>query len=141
MGVASIFAPALCQAQAPAYIITTFAGNNTAGYTADAVAATTSELNNPLGMALDSSGNLYIADQLNHRVREVTGGTISTVAGDGTAGYLGDAAAATSAELDLPSGVAVDSSGNSLHRGHRQLRDPQGVRRHHHDVRGQQFSR
>jgi hypothetical protein len=64
MGVASIFAPALCQAQdGPAYVITTFAGDNTAGYTADAVAATTSELDNPLGIALDSSGNLYIADQ------------------------------------------------------------------------------
>jgi uncharacterized protein (TIGR03437 family) len=111
MGVASIFAPALCQAQAPAYIITTFAGDNTAGYTADAVAATTSELDNALGIALDSSGNLYIADQINARVREVTNGTISTVAGDGTAGFLGDAAAATSAELDHPSGVAVGSSG------------------------------
>jgi uncharacterized protein (TIGR03437 family) len=112
MGVAAIFAPALCQAQAPApaYSITTFAGNNTAGYTADAVAATTSELNNPLGLALDSSRNLYIADSSNHRVREVSGGTISTVAGNGTAGYLGDSAAATSAELNLPSGVVVGSS-------------------------------
>jgi uncharacterized protein (TIGR03437 family) len=112
IGVASIFAPALCQAQTAAYVITTFAGDNTAGYTADAVAATTSELDNPLGIALDSNGNLYIADQVNHRVREVTGGTISTVAGDGTEGYYGDAAAATSAELDLPSGVVVDSKGN-----------------------------
>ena len=112
MGVASIFAPALCQAQTAAYVITTFAGDNTAGYTADAVAATTSELDNPLGIALDSAGNLYIADQVNHRVREVTAGTISTVAGDGTEGFYGDAAAATSAELDLPSGVVVDSKGN-----------------------------
>jgi uncharacterized protein (TIGR03437 family) len=111
MGVASIFAPALCQAPAPAYIITTFAGDNVAGYTADAVAATTSELNNPLGLALDSSGHLFIADSSNHRIRQVTSGTISTVAGNGTVGYTGDSAAATSAELDLPSGVAVDSSG------------------------------
>ena len=63
MGVASIFAPALCQAQTAAYVITTFAGDNTAGYTADAVAANTSELDDPLGLALDSAGNLYIADQ------------------------------------------------------------------------------
>ena len=112
MGVASMFAPALCQAPAPAYIITTFAGDNVAGYTADAVAANTSELNNPLGIALDSAGNLYIADQLNQRIREVKAGTISTVAGDGTPGYTGDTAAATSAELDDPSGIAVDSSGN-----------------------------
>ncbi len=112
MGVASIFAPALCQAPAPAYFITTFAGDNTGGYTADAVAATTSEINQPFGIALDSSGNLYIGDQLNHRVRKVTAGTISTVAGDGTTGYAGDGAAATSAELGRVSGVAVDSSGN-----------------------------
>jgi uncharacterized protein (TIGR03437 family) len=110
MGVASMFAPAFCQA--PAYIITTFAGDNTAGYTGDAGAATSAELNNPFGIVLDSKGNLYIADQDNFRVREVTGGTISTVAGDGTPGYLGDAAAATSAELGRVSGLAMDSSGN-----------------------------
>jgi uncharacterized protein (TIGR03437 family) len=114
LSVASIFAPAWCQTQAPAYIINTIAGTGptNGGYTADAVAANTSELNLPYGIALDSKGNLYIGDQFNHRIREVTGGTISTVAGDGTAGYLGDAAAATSAEIDLPSGVVVDSSGN-----------------------------
>ena len=114
MGVASIFAPALCQAQAPApaYSIATFAGNNTGGFAGDAGAATSAELYNPLGMAFDSAGNLYIADSSNHRIREVAGGTITTVAGNGTAGYLGDSAAATSAELDVPSGVAVDSSGN-----------------------------
>jgi uncharacterized protein (TIGR03437 family) len=112
MGAAFIFAPAWCQAQAPAYTITTIAGDNTAGYTADSVAANTTDINLPFGIALDSKGNLYIGDQLNQRVREVTGGTISTVAGNGTAGFLGDAAAATSAEIDLPSGVVVDSSGN-----------------------------
>jgi uncharacterized protein (TIGR03437 family) len=112
MGVASIFAPALCQAPAPAFTIATFAGNNTGGFAGDAGAATSAELYNPLGMAFDSAGNLYIADSSNHRIREVAGGTITTVAGNGTAGYLGDSAAATSAELDIPSGVAVDSSGN-----------------------------
>src|ERR1035437_8303816 len=112
MGVASIFAPALCQAPTPAYIITTIAGDNIGGYTADAVAATTSELSSPYGIALDASGNLYIADQINHRIRKVTNGIISTVAGNGTAGFLGDAAAATSAEFYVPCGVAVDSSGN-----------------------------
>jgi uncharacterized protein (TIGR03437 family) len=111
MGVASIFAPALCQAPTPAYIITTMAGNNIGGFLGDAGAATSAQLNNPLGLALDSSGHLYIADSSNHRIREVSGGTISTVAGNGTAGYLGDSAAATSAELYLPSGVVVDSSG------------------------------
>ena len=112
MGVASIFAPALCQAPTPAYIITTIAGNNIGGFLGDAGAATSAQLNNPLGVTLDSAGNLYFADSSNHRVRKVAGGTISTVAGNGTPGFLGDAAAATSAELNLPSGVAVDSSGN-----------------------------
>jgi uncharacterized protein (TIGR03437 family) len=112
MGVASIFAPALCQAPTQAYTITTIVGNNIGGFLGDGSAATGAQLSNPLGMALDSAGNLYIADSINQRVREVVNGTISTVAGNGTAAFLGDAAAATSAELDLPSGVAVDSSGN-----------------------------
>src|SRR5271157_788593 len=112
MGVASIFAPALCQTPTPAYVINTFAGDNTAGYTADSVAANTSEINLPFGITLDSSGNLYIGDQLNYRVREVSAGTITTVAGDGTSGYSGDAAAATSAELGVVAGVVMDSSKN-----------------------------
>src|ERR1035437_11091545 len=111
MGVASIFAPALCQAPTPAYIITTIAGDNIGGYTADAVAATTSELSSPYGIALDASGNLYIADQINHRIRKVTNGIISTVAGNGTAGFLGGAAAATSAQVYNTSGGAGGSSG------------------------------
>ena len=112
MGVASIFAPALCQTPAPAYTITTIAGDNIGGFLGDGTPATGAQLSNPLGMALDSAGNLYIADSSNQRVREVVNGTISTVAGNGTAAFLGDAAAATSAELNLPSGVAGDSAGN-----------------------------
>jgi len=112
MGLASIFAPAWCQAPTPAYFITTVAGDNTAGYTADAVAATTSEINLPFGITLDSKGNLYIGDQLNYRVREVSAGTISTVAGDGTSGYSGDAASAIDAEVSVVAGVVMDSSNN-----------------------------
>jgi uncharacterized protein (TIGR03437 family) len=112
MGVASIFAPALCQTPTTAYTITTIAGDNIGGFLGDGSAATGAQLSNPLGMALDSSGKLYIADSSNQRVREVVSGTISTLAGNGTAAFLGDAAAATSAELNLPSGVAVDSAGN-----------------------------
>ena len=65
-------------------------------------------------MAIDSSSNIYIADGTNNRIRMVTAssGFISTVAGTGTAGYSGDSAAATSAKLNGPAGVAVDSSGN-----------------------------
>ena len=66
----------------------------------------------PWGVAVDASGNLYIADISNCRVREVSGGTITTVAGTGTCGYGGDGGPATSAALYYPTGVAVDASGN-----------------------------
>jgi sugar lactone lactonase YvrE len=90
------------------------AGNGTCGYNSDGIAATSAELNGPNSVAIDSSGNIYIADYTNNRIRKVTisTGFISTVAGTGTASYSGDGAAATSAKLDTPSGVAVDSSGN-----------------------------
>jgi sugar lactone lactonase YvrE len=94
-------------------IITTVAGNGTGGYSGDGGAATSAELYYPSGVAVDSSGNIYIADRNNDRIREVsTSGIITTVAGNGTWGYSGDSGAATSAELYGPSGVAVDSSGN-----------------------------
>jgi sugar lactone lactonase YvrE len=94
--------------------ITTAAGIGAAGYSGDGGEATAAELSNPVGLAVDSSGNVYIADTGNHRIRELTvaNGNINLVAGDGTAGYTGDGAAATSAELNLPYGVAVDSNGN-----------------------------
>jgi sugar lactone lactonase YvrE len=95
-------------------IITTVAGNGTQGYSGDGGAAISSELDEPDGVAVDASGNLYIADLANNRIRKVAVGTgiISTVAGNGTAGYSGDGGAATSAELNYPYGVAVDASGN-----------------------------
>ena len=98
--------------QGQQYVISTFAGNNTGGYSGDSGPATSAQLNLPGGIAVDSSGNLYIADGGNHRVRKISGGTITTVAGNGTAGYTGDNGAATSAELNDPVDVAVDSSGN-----------------------------
>jgi len=94
-------------------IINTFAGNGTAGYTTDGIAATASELNQPADVAVDASGNVYIADRNNNRVRKVTAsGTISTIAGTGSAGYTADGIAATASALNLPWGVAVDGSGN-----------------------------
>ena len=93
--------------------INTIAGNGTAGYSGDKGSATNAEINGPSGLALDSSGNLYIADTSNYVIREVAGGNISTVAGTNSAsGFTGDAGPATSAELSNPSGVAVDSGGN-----------------------------
>jgi sugar lactone lactonase YvrE len=93
-------------------IISTIAGNGTAGYNGEG-AAVNAQLNFPIGVALDTAGNLYIADPENRRLRKVTpAGAISTVAGDGTAGFGGDGASATSAVLGFPLGVALDSAGN-----------------------------
>ncbi len=112
IGAAALFLfTSLCPAQT--YTISGYAGNNTAGFSGDAGAATSAQLNFPFGVAVDTAGNLYIADQLNNRIRKVTtSGTISTVAGNGTAGYTGDGAAATSAELTSPTGIAIDKAGN-----------------------------
>jgi sugar lactone lactonase YvrE len=83
------------------------------GVGVDGASAATANLKFPKGIAVDWQGNLLISDSMNHRVRKVTpGGLISTVAGRGTPGYAGDGAAATSAQIDAPSGVAVDSQGN-----------------------------
>ena len=93
-------------------VITTVAGNGTPGFSGDNGPATRAELYDPAGVAVDFAGNLYIADGRNNRIREVSNGLITTVAGNGTAGYSGDNGPATSAQLNFPSGVAVDSAGN-----------------------------
>ena len=94
-------------------IITTVAGNGSQGYSGDGGAATNASLNGPTGVAVDASGNLFIADSNNYRIRKVNvNGIISTVAGNGVYAYSGDGGAATNASLNYPSGVAVDASGN-----------------------------
>ncbi|MFY9683496.1 MAG: hypothetical protein WCC05_04260 [Candidatus Sulfotelmatobacter sp.] len=107
--------------------IYTIAGDGTAGYNGDSIAATTAELYYPYGVTTDAAGNLYIADQYNHRVRRVACGTgissctaptgetkgdIYTLAGTGTAGYNGDGITASTAELYYPTTVSVDNEGN-----------------------------
>jgi trimeric autotransporter adhesin len=99
--------------------ISTIAGTGTLGYSGDSGAATSAEIADPYGVAIDSSGNVYIADYLNARIRKVTASTgdISTIAGGGTvcggaADAAGDGCAATNATLNSPLGVAVDSAGN-----------------------------
>ena len=95
-------------------IITTVAGNGTVGYSGDGGPATSAQLNVPFGVAVDASGNLYIADAYNHRIRKVSAtGIITTVAGNGSGGYSGDGGPATSAQLDGPQGVAVDGAATS----------------------------
>jgi uncharacterized protein (TIGR03437 family) len=93
-------------------VITTVAGNGTQGFRGDNGPATSAQLANPVGVAVDSAGSVYIADRNNHRIRKVSGGVITTVAGNGTQGFSGDNGPATSAELNYPQGVAVDSAGN-----------------------------
>ena len=93
-------------------VISTVAGNGTAGYSGDGSAATSATLNSPGGLAFDHAGNLYIADFSNNVVRKVSNGIISTVAGSGLHAYAGDGGLATSAGLNSPLGLAVDASGN-----------------------------
>jgi hypothetical protein len=95
-------------------IITTVAGNGTSGYSGDGGPATSAELFSPSVAWVDSANDLYIADTNNHVIRKVASGTgiISTVAGTGTVGYNGDGGPATSAEMNLPFGVALDGPGN-----------------------------
>jgi trimeric autotransporter adhesin len=106
----------------PGGTISTIAGNGTPCSTPTAACgdggpATSGNLNNPVGIAVDGAGNVYIADGADNRVRKVTGGTITTIAGTGTAcsapnAVCGDGGPATGADLTLPQDVAVDGAGN-----------------------------
>ena len=93
--------------------ISTVAGNGTAGYSGDGGAAVSATLFKPSWVSVDNAGNLYIADIGNYVVRKVnTSGIISTIAGNGTLGYTGDGAKASSAELGWPFAVVPDNSGD-----------------------------
>ena len=95
-------------------IITTVAGNGEPGYSGDGGLATAAKLFFPYGVTVDGSGNLYIVDTGNSRIRKVTASTgiITTVAGNGARDFGGDGGSATAAKLNLPRGVAVDGDGN-----------------------------
>jgi len=97
-------------------IITTFAGNGTAGYLGDGGAATAARLKTPEGVALAANGDLYIADMGNHAIRKVSAATgiITTYAGTGTAGSLGDGGLATAARLNSPEAISLNSAGDLL---------------------------
>ena len=94
-------------------IITTIAGGTGSGiYNGDGILDTSAELD-PYGMAIDSRGNLFIADGYNNRIRKIdSSGIISTVVGTGVAGYSGDGIPATAAQIYGPDGVAIDACGN-----------------------------
>ena len=97
--------------------IVTVAGDAAAGYSGDDGPATNAELNCPCGVAVDASGDVFIADTGNNRIREILGsgakqGQIVTLVGSGTQGCSGDSGPATSAELNGPCGLAVDAAGD-----------------------------
>lgn len=93
-------------------IVSTVAGNGSQGFTGDGGSAINAQLDSPSGVAVDASGNIYIADTNNNRIREVSGGIITTIAGTGAKGYSGDGGPAVSATLAQPTAIAVDSAGN-----------------------------
>lgn len=107
-------ANALSPASAAAGDISTVAGSGIAGCSGDGGPATSAQLTNPQGMAVDSAGNVYIADWGCNVVRRIdaTTGVITTVAGNGGPGYTGDGGLATSAQVGGPGDVALDSAGN-----------------------------
>ena len=92
--------------------IETVVGTNVVGFNASNTTANQTPLNYPTGMSVDSSGNMYIADTLNLRVRKVNNNSIGTVAGNGLLSYGGDGGPAAGAQLNAPQGVAADTSGN-----------------------------
>lgn len=98
---------------APTGVISTFAGSGTYGYSGDGGPATSAQLTQPSGVAVDSANNVYIADFGNYTVRKVnTSGTISTIAGTGVPGYSGDGGPADKAQFTSPYAIAVDPSNN-----------------------------
>ncbi len=94
-------------------VIARFAGTGGGGYSGDNGQATAAKLNEPHGLAIDASGNIYIADEYNYRIRKVTisTGIITTIAGTGSASFSGDNGPATSATLNYVLGVGVDAAG------------------------------
>jgi uncharacterized protein (TIGR03437 family) len=95
------------------YTISTIAGTGTGNYSGDSASATSAELNSPFGITVAKDGSLIIADQINHRIRKITSGTITTIVGKGTAGLSSDETTTpTDASLTFPTSVFYDSAGN-----------------------------
>lgn len=94
-------------------VISTFAGTGVGGFSGDGGSAALAQIGDAYGLAVDASGNIYIADYSNNRIRKVnSSGTISTFAGTGVQGFSGDGGTAINAQLNLPVGVTVDALNN-----------------------------
>ncbi len=95
-------------------IISTIAGTGTNGFSGDGGSATSAALNRPIGVAIDASGNVFVGDCNNYRIRKIIALTsdIYTIAGTGVAGYSGDGGQATAADIKFPHGVNLDTEGN-----------------------------
>ena len=92
-------------------VITTIAGTGSAGFSGDNGVATSAQLSSPSGIFVTLGDTIYIADSGNNRIRRIIAGTITTIAGNDTAGFTGDGAPADSAQLNAPSDVVLDSDG------------------------------
>jgi ribosomal protein S11 len=113
-------------------IITTYAGTGSTGYSGDGGPATAARMASPSCVAADRAGNVYFGELNGDRIRKVNpSGIISTYAGTGSPGFSGDSSAATSAQLDAPNGIAVDSSGNlyiaDIHNARIRMVTPAGI--------------
>ena len=111
-------------------IIITVAGNGMQGFSGDGKRATSAQLSDPVGVAVDGAGNLFIADGLNNRIRKVShDGVITTVAGNGTPGLAGDGGPATQAQVEVSAALAVDNAGNLYVEGGSTIRkiSPSGI--------------
>ncbi|MET2986433.1 NHL domain-containing protein [Aureibaculum conchae] len=112
-------------------IITTIAGTGETGFVGEDTDATKAQLANPLGLAIDSAGDLFVVDRGNNMIRKIdmSSGTISTVAGTGEAGYSGDGELATNAQLANPTGLAFNNAGELfvVDRGNNRIRKISGL--------------
>lgn len=96
-----------------AQVINNFAGTPTGGFSGDGGFATSAQFNTPNDVAIDASGNVFIADAMNHRIRKVNpAGIVTTIAGTGVPGFSGDGGLATAAQLNTPYAVDIDATGN-----------------------------
>jgi uncharacterized protein (TIGR03437 family) len=125
-------------------IVETVAGNGTPGYSGDSGPATQAQLNHPMGVFVEPSGTLYIADTNNNRIRKVQDGTIITIVGNGNSGFFGDGDVAAVASLHGPQSVWVDSDldvfiADTLNHRVRKV-DPSGIVSTLFAARGQGFA-